>query len=297
MKKHTFRDWLLATRPWSFPASAMPVIVTLAYMAVLRYDVNWMNGIWALVNIVLFHAAGNVWSDYFDYKKGVDSRDTFGAKTLTGGYFIPQEIYRFGIGLFLVSALMGLGLLWRTGLPLLWIGLGGGVCTLFYPFLKYRALGDVVIFLAYAWLPTWGTSYVAAGVIDIRVLWVAVPLGLITVAILHANNTRDVKTDLRAGITTLAIRSGHRIAVVVYALEMLVPFIWIVTGIGAGYFPVWSLLILIAMPPAIQNVRAMFRLPEKGVATIANLDEKTAKLQLLFGFVLAFSFFLSVWLR
>ena len=27
--KHTFKDWFLATRPWSFPASAMPVLVTL----------------------------------------------------------------------------------------------------------------------------------------------------------------------------------------------------------------------------------------------------------------------------
>lgn len=293
MKKHTLRDWFIATRPWSFPASAMPVIVTVCYLQILHYDVHWLNSIWALVNIILFHAAGNVWSDYFDYKKGVDDKDTFGAKTLTNGKFTPLEIYRLGTALLAVSVFMGLVLLWRTGLPLLWIGLGGICCTLFYPFLKYRALGDVVIFLAYAWLPTWGTSYVAAGVIDMHVLGIALPIGLITVAILHANNTRDIKTDTRAGISTLAIHSGQQIAVGIYCAEILLPFLWIIAGICTNYFPLWSLLTLIALPPAIQNTTVMLRLPHKGTASIANLDEKTAKLQLLFSLSLALSFLLS----
>lgn len=293
MKKHTFRDWLVATRPWSFPASAMPVIVTVAYLQMLGYVIDWVNGVWALANIILFHAAGNVWSDYSDYKRGVDARDTFGAKTLTDGCFTPQEIYRFGLCLLSVSVLLGLGLLWRTGLPLLWIGLGGVVCTLLYPFLKYRAFGDVVIFAAYAWLPAWGTSYVTAGVTDMRVLWIAVPVGLITVAILHANNTRDVRTDVRAGITTLAIRSGQRMAVGIYAAEMLLPFGWIAGGVFSGLFPCWSLLVLAVSPAAVLHVRTMCSLPQKGEAVIADLDEKTARLQLLFSLVLAVSFFLS----
>ncbi len=296
MKKHTFRDWFIATRPWSFPASAMPVVATVSYLQVLNYHINWLNSIWALVNIILFHAAGNTWSDYFDYKKGVDDKDTFGAKTLTNGEFTPQEIYRLGTGLLFVAVCMGLGLLWRTGLPLLWIGLGGICCTLFYPFLKYRALGDMVIFLAYAWLPTWGTSYVAAGVIDMHVLGIALPIGLITVAILHANNTRDIKTDIRAGISTLAIRSGQPIAIGIYCAEILLPFLWIIAGICTNYFPLWSLLTLIALPPSIQNITVMFRLPPKGAASIAHLDEKTAKLQLLFSLSLTLSFFLSAWL-
>ena len=90
--KHSFKEWMIAVRPWSFPASAMPVVVTLAYLNYAGYQVNWWLGVWALLNIVIFHAAGNTWSDYFDYKKGVDREDTFGAKTLTDGMFTPKEI-------------------------------------------------------------------------------------------------------------------------------------------------------------------------------------------------------------
>ena len=93
MKTHSFKDWMIAVRPWSFPASAMPVVVTLAYLFWMKEDINLANGIWALLNIVVFHAAGNTWSDYFDYKQGVDMKDTFGAKTLTYKMFTPKEIY------------------------------------------------------------------------------------------------------------------------------------------------------------------------------------------------------------
>lgn len=131
MKKHSLKDWMIAVRPWSFPASSMPVVVTLAYLYWMRQDINWVNGIWALLNIVVFHAAGNTWSDYFDYKHKVDARDTFGAKTLTDGMFAPREIYGLSMALLAVALVAGVGLLWRTGLPLLYIGIAARLARCF----------------------------------------------------------------------------------------------------------------------------------------------------------------------
>ena len=291
--KHSLKDWLVAVRPWSFPASAMPVAVTLTYLYWLQQDVNWLNGVWALLNIVVFHAAGNTWSDYFDYKHRVDREDTHGVKTLTSGMFQPQEIYRLSLSLLVVALVAGIGLLWRTGLPLLYIGMGGVACTLLYPSLKYRALGDVVIFIAYALLPMLGTAYAATGVADWNTMWVALPVGLITVAILHANNTRDMQTDVRADIRTLAMTVGARTSMLLYYLEVLVPFAWVVCCAAAGIFPWWSLLVLPALGPALGNVRLMACYPSTGMEGIARLDELTAKLQLLFSLSFALSFVLA----
>lgn len=291
--KHSLKDWLVAVRPWSFPASVMPVAVTLAYLYWLQQDVNWLNGVWALLNIVVFHAAGNTWSDYFDYKHRVDREDTHGVKTLTSGMFQPQEIYRLSLSLLVVALVAGIGLLWRTGLPLLYIGMGGVACTLLYPSLKYRALGDVVIFIAYALLPMLGTAYAATGVADWNTMWVALPVGLITVAILHANNTRDMQTDVRADIRTLAMTVGARTSMLLYYLEVLVPFAWVVCCAAAGIFPWWSLLVLPALGPALGNVRLMACYPSTGMEGIARLDELTAKLQLLFSLLFALSFVLA----
>lgn len=293
MKKHTFGEWMIAVRPWSFPASAMPVIVTAAFLFWKGYEVSWGFAIWALLNIIVFHAAGNTWSDYFDFKKKVDADDTFGAKTLTTGMFEPKEIYRLSVALTVVAVAGGLALMALTGLPLLWIGLGGLVCTLLYPMLKYNALGDLVILLAYAFLPTLGTSFVAAGGIVPSVLIVALPLGLITDGILHSNNTRDMKTDSRAGIRTMAMSLGVKSSAVLYGFEMIFPFIWVGVCSICGFMPLATIIIFMTLPVAIGCAKTMMNSVEGGVHMIADLDVRTANLQLMFSLLLTVSFVIA----
>lgn len=272
----------------------MPVVVTMAYLYWVGFeDLNWLAGVWALVNIVVFHAAGNTWSDYFDFRRGVDTVETAGATTMTSGQFRPEEIKRLAIGLLAVALAGGVGLMLLTGWPLLWYGLGGALCVLLYPFMKYRALGDVVIGISYAWLPCWGTSYVFTGALQVDTLLLAIPLGCITIAILHGNNTRDVSTDAEAHITTLAMRIGHRRAQVLYGFYMLFPFVSVVACVACGLFPYLTLLSLVALPNAWKNLQLMRRSAPGDNSSIACLDERTAQLQLLFSLLLSVSFLIA----
>ena len=292
--KHSIKDWLLATRPWSFPASAMPVLVTLFYLWWTGHDVNWAFGIWAIINIVAFHASGNTWSDYFDFKKGVDAEDTYGNRTLTDGLFLPGQIKGLALGLLLVGSVFGVTLICLTGLPLLYIGIGGLICILLYPFFKYRALGDVVIFMAYAFLPTIGTSYVAIGEIDWSVWIVGLPVGLITVSILHSNNLRDLRTDARADISTFAALVGQRFSVAIYVMEVLIPFVSVVVCVIQGWLPVYSLLVLVALVPGWRACRVMLSYKSGGSEVIANLDQASAQLQLVFSLLFSVGLVLGV---
>ena len=296
MEKHSWKEWLIAMRPWSFPASAMPVAVTLGYLYWSQGDVNWPVGLFTLFIMVLFQAAGNTWSDYFDYKRGVDAVDTFGVHTLTGGQFAPSEIYGLAWGLLATSVLAGLVLAGLSGWPVLCLGAIGLLLTMAYPPLKYCAWGDAVIFLTYALLPALGTSWVATGRFCLEVLWLTVPVGLITVAILHANNTRDIPTDRRARITTLAMKLGERLSLSLYRFEVLFPFLWLVGCAFTGVFPWWTLLVLPALLPAMGNVRMTRSVESEGMQAIARLDELTAKLQLLFSMLFTMSFLLATWL-
>ena len=289
MSKHTLGQWFFAVRPWSFPASAMPIIVSLAYLFWKGAQINWLMGLWTLIGMVLFHCTGNVWSDYFDYRKKVDADDTFGAKTLTTGMFKPEEIRNLAIGLLVVSVICGLGLLYMTGLPLLWIGLAGVACTILYPVLKFNALGDFDILMAFAFLPTLGTSYVVTGAIDWSVLWIALPVGLITDGILHSNNTRDMATDRRAGITTMAMGLGTKASAWLFGAEMVFPFIWVAVLSMVGVLPIYTVVIFMTLPVAIGNARVMMKSLTAGVEMIADLDVKTANLQMLFSILLTLS--------
>lgn len=293
MVKHSLKDWFIATRPWSFPASLMPVLVTIAYLYWMGVEINIMYGVCALVGMLLFQAGGNTWSDYYDYKKGVDAADTFGAKILTDGLFAPKEIRSLGFILLSVAVVLGLWLVIRTGLPLLWIGLTGVVCALFYPFFKYHAWGDLLIFIAYAMLPAIGTSYVTTGMMRWDTIWVVVPVGLITVAILHVNNMRDIKTDTRARISTLAMKIGQKLSVALYTAELLVPFLWVLVCIVMEYYPLWTLICYLVLPVSLKNVRTAWSFPKKGYKVILNLDERTAQLQLLFSMIFSLSFFIG----
>lgn len=298
MAKHSLKAWIVATRPWSFTASALSVIASLAFLAWAVGGVDWTNGLWAVGAIVLFHAAGNTWSDYCDFRSGVDTAESYGVVTLTQGLFTPVEIRNLSFGLLGFALAAGLALMARTGLLLFWIGLGGLLRTLCYPPLKYRALGDLVILTAYGLLPALGTSFVALGYVEWRVLWMALPVGLLVDAILHANNTRDMRTDRRAAVKTLAHGLGVRGSVALYSFETLFPFAWVVLLVPFGIFPWWSVVVVALLGLALRNSRAMraFR-TEEDAAAIATLDQRSAQLQLLFSLVMTASLLLDTWLR
>ncbi len=290
MKKHTFGEWVIAVRPWSFPASAMPVIVTMAFLFFKGGDIDWLKGLWALAGIILFHMTGNTWSDYFDYRKKVDADDTFGAKTLTTGMFQPNEIRNLAIILLILSVICGLGIFAVTGLTVLWIGLAAAALTLLYPFLKFNALGDLDILILFGFLPTIGTSYVAVGEIDWNVLWIALPVGFITDGILHSNNTRDVSTDNRAGITTMAAGFGRKISIMYYKFLVLFPFVWVAACTLFGLMPISTIAIFLTLPVAIACARTMDNFKDGDIRVIADLDVRTANLQLMFSLLLTIAF-------
>jgi 1,4-dihydroxy-2-naphthoate octaprenyltransferase len=293
MGNHSLGQWFFAVRPWSFPASAMPIIVTLAYLFWTGADMNWAYGVWTLINMILFHIAGNVWSDYHDFKKSVDRDDTTGATTLTTGMFKPHEIRNLAIGVFIAAAAGGIALVFLTGLPLLWIGLAGAALTLLYPMLKYNALGDLDILLTFAFLPTIGTAFVTTGAIDWNVLWIALPVGLITDGILHSNNTRDMIPDKRAEIKTLAMKLGVRTSAVMYSFEVLFPFVWVIACAAFKVMPWPALAALIAFPIALGCSKTMMRSIVEGTDLILDLDQRTAKLQMVFSLLLSIAFVIS----
>ena len=288
--KHSIKDWVIATRPWSFPASAMPVLVTLGYLFWSGHQVEWLVGILTILNVVLFHAAGNTWSDYKDYKSGVDREDTVGGLSIVSGQFKPQEIKKLSLALFAIAVAGGLALTCFTGITTLYFGLAGALLTIFYPWLKYRALGDLDIFLTYSVVPMLGTSFVATGEIHLDALVLSVPVGLITVGILHSNNTRDIEQDRRAGIKTFAMCVGGKVSTVLYCLEMLVPFVWVIVCTVLGVLPGWSILVIAAAKMAFDNARQALRYNKEGMKALVGVDEKTAQLQLAFSVLMFVSF-------
>ena len=158
--KHSLKDWFFTTRPWSFPASAMPVLASFAYTSWVcsqnGVSVDWVNGVLAIVGIVFFHASGNMMSDIRDFKKGVDRG--LAHMPLVNGSFTTKEYLGLSSVLFVFGCLLGFYIMSRCGWPLLYAAVCGAFFTLTYATFKYSALGDLVIFLSYSVIPRSGTG-------------------------------------------------------------------------------------------------------------------------------------------
>ena len=254
-------------------------------------SIDWVGGVLAIVGIVFFHASGNMLSDVRDYKKGVDKG--LSHMPLVNGSFTTKEYMRLSLTLFVLGCAIGFYIMSRCGWPLLYAAVYGAFFTLTYATFKYFALGDVVIFLSYAVIPILGTTYATISEYYYPALVLALPIGLITVAILHVNNTRDIESDRAAGIRTLAMLLGKRASINLYVFEVYFPFVLVIATICCGWLPWYSLIVLLAFPKARANARTVRNARKQGSEALNMMDAATSQLQLMFSLLLAVSLFVG----
>lgn len=286
----------MATRPWSFPASAMPGLVTLAFLFFNESDkasLDWIAGVSAMLGAIIFHCSGNLISDYFDFKYGVDTKDNLTNSNLTiVDNIIPaKQILAFGVITMVIGAAIGCWLVLRCGMPILYIGAIGTILTFFYYKLKFSALGDIDILLTFGILVPLGVSYALLGRIYYEILYISLSTGFLVVNILHSNNTRDVINDGNAGIKTLPMLLGSRGSKLYFVVLEIAAYLIVLINILIGRLPYLSLIVLLSAPIAFKNIKTM--LTSKENRDIATLDGESAKLVMVFSLLLAISCILS----
>lgn len=272
--------WFMAARPKTLPAAAAPVIAGTA-TAISERQFNLGPALAALLGALLIQIGSNLANDLFDYKKGADTTGRLGPLRVTqAGLLSPGQVMRGMWLVFGLAALVGLYLIGVGGWPILIIGLLSIVSAIAYtggPFpLGYHGLGDLFVFLFFGLAAVCGTYYVQAHALNGPALWVAVPIGLLAVAILVVNNLRDIETDRAAGKKTLAVRLGSRGTqaeyLLVTGLAYLVPLLmWL-----AGAATPWVLLVWLSLPLAVVQTRLVWqkrgRALNKALAGAARLE-------------------------
>lgn len=289
---HLYRNWFLASRPWSFTMTAISVSVGTA-MAAIHGPVSIALYLLALVSAVGLHAATNLINDYYDVRNGVDTVASATAQyrphPLVEGLLPPEQVRRVAYGLFALAAAIGLYLTAKAGPMVLWIGLVGLVAGLTYtaPPLKYKyvALGEVSVFAMWGPLMVEGAYYVQRQALSTAAFWVSLPFGMLVALVLFANNIRDIDLDRSHRIRTLAIVLGHRRGLTAYLVMVALAYAGVV--VLAGTLSPWVLIIFLSLPLAYKLWRQMAR------AVPADADAQTAKLDTAFGVLLVVSLVLE----
>ncbi len=276
--------WLIATRPWSFVMTFISITGAAAYTYVRAHAFDPLYYVAVLVGVTLLHAAANVLNDYYDTVRGVDvpgaPTTLYRPHPILTGFATPQQLKSLGLALMAGGLAIAAVLALARTLVVVLLALAGAVLLFSYsgpPGLKYRALGELGVFLSWGvfmWLGTW---YVMTGVLALDPVVASVPVGLLVASVLTANNLRDIEFDKSRGAITLAVLLGRERGLVFYTAEILGAYAAAALLVLLRVLPLYSLLALLTLPQAVGMVRR-FRssIPE-------NADPLTAQLVQNFG--------------
>lgn len=273
-----------AIRPFAFPATIAPVLLG----TFISPHVSIPMFILVFFGLLLAHSAVNVLSDYFDYVRGADTWRVLGSsRVLVDGLMKPSQHLLFGISLFLISLAIGFYFVFAVDYKVLYFIIPGLILGVFYTApplgFKYRALGDIAVFLAFGPIMTLGVYYIQTREISWLPVLLSIPIGLLTTAILHGNNFRDIKEDLSAGYKTFAGILGAKGSSYYYTILVLLAYVLTTYFVIKGYLPIAGLLVLITLPVALKNIKVSFN---QALVNFTFLDLLTAKLQLYFSSLL-----------
>ncbi|MGZ8631766.1 MAG: 1,4-dihydroxy-2-naphthoate polyprenyltransferase [Actinomycetota bacterium] len=257
--------WWRGARPRTLGAGLVPVVLgTAAADAVI-----WWRLVAALLVAAGLQIGVNLVNDYFDGVRGVDTHRRLGPPRLTAsGVASPRAVLVAALIALGVAAVAGLALALATE-PVLILAVGAFalIAALLYsggprPYAGL-GLGELMVFLFFGLMATCGTAFVMEETVPAAAWWGGAVMGWLAVAILVANNLRDIPTDAESGKRTLAVRIGDRATRRLYRATVVAAFATVALGVivdivdeGAG-LPQWALFGLGAWVLAIKPMEAV----------------------------------------
>ncbi len=272
--------WLEASRPKTLIASISPALIG-TMLAWKTGSFSFFTFLFTLLTGVAIQIGTNFANDYFDFLKGSDTSERKGPRRVTQSGLVSLPVMKKAIILaFSASALFSAYLAFQGGpvitlLALLYIALSLAYTAGPLP-LAYLGLGDFFVVFFYGPIATLITYYLQTHALSVEVAILGLSPGLVSTAILTANNLRDIEEDRQCNKKTLCVRFGKTFGRLEYTLCLLLGF-----SIPCFYGYYLPLLLLV---PAFIPIKAMW--------TIQNLNvpfAQTGKLLVLFTLLLAFS--------
>ncbi|MCL6446348.1 MAG: 1,4-dihydroxy-2-naphthoate polyprenyltransferase [Alicyclobacillus sp.] len=299
----TFRQrfdvgWRLL-RPFTLTASIVPVLVGTGMAITLgRFHTDLFISFFFAC--ILIQSATNMFNEYFDYKRGLDTKDMVGiAGTIVRDGVHPRTVFWLGWLFIALSVLLGIYICVHTTWLVALVGVlsmcvgyfySGGPKPLAYtPFGELAAsvaMGPVIVLLAF---------FIQTGELTWHATAVSVPIGLLIGAILFANNLRDMEQDKVGGRRTIAIVAGRQRARVIFGSVFVVTYLTVMAFVAMQWLTPWALVVLLTIPSAVYVTKLYYQFTEPARLHVA--VKGTSQLLFRFGMLMFCAMIASVWVH
>jgi 1,4-dihydroxy-2-naphthoate polyprenyltransferase len=288
-----FQVWWQMTRPHTLTAAFVPVLLGTALA--LKYGTIHFGLFFAmLIASLLIQAATNMFNEYYDFKRGLDTEHSVGiGGTIVRDGIKPRTVMNLALGFYGMAILLGVYICANSSWWLAVVGIvcmiigylytGGPLPIAYTPFGEFFAglfMGMMIILISF---------FIQTGTVDSTSILVSIPSFVLVGGILMSNNIRDLDGDKKFGRKTLAILLGKKNAVYFLAGMFIFSYVWILGLIIAGIAPIWTALVLLSTPKPIQSVKVFFK--GKMPIEMAPAMKATAQTNTIFGFLLAIDIF------
>ena len=246
IKTNSFKAWVLAARPKTLTAAAVPVMIGTA----MAWNHTGGEGFRYVAMVLCFLFAfvmqidANFVNDYFDFKRGNDDETRLGPeRACAQGWVTPSAMVKALLLTTALACFVGLPLIIYGGLEMISIGIACVVfCFLYTTTLSYIAMGDVLVLLFFGIVPVCCTYYVEVPTVTMDelfpVLLISIGCGFVVDTLLIVNNYRDIDNDRRAGKKTLAVLLGRNSMLALYIMLPLAAVI--ITVWVCGRNDIWT---------------------------------------------------------
>jgi 1,4-dihydroxy-2-naphthoate polyprenyltransferase len=288
-------SWLWAVRPFTLPASVVPVLVGTA-LAIHDGFFDGLRFMLTFLGSLLVQIGTNLVDEYADHVKGGSQGKLLAPyKVIALGLLSPQAVRVGAIFSFGVATIIGLYLVMVTSWSLLLFCAASLIVAYSYSAgpmpLGNVGLGQPLVFVFMGLLMVMATYYVQTVTLSREALLAAVPVGCLVTAILVVNDIRDIDEDRQAGKVTPVSYLGQGFGVWMFlalvVVAYLVVLLWVV--VSPSFLPL--LLVLLTLPKAVATTRLI-----KFGDTRAMLNQAlrgSAQLHLQFGILLALGLVMS----
>ena len=224
----TWKDWVGGARLRTLPLAVAPVAAG-AGIAHMLQGFSLTLTLLALAVAVFLQIGVNFANDYSDGIRGTDEFRVGPARLTASGQVLPRRVLATALTFFALAAVAGVV---AVVLSERWWFLAVGILAIaaawFYTGGKrpygYAGLGELFVFIFFGLVATMGTVWLQTDLWADETWTTAIGIGLFAVAVLIANNIRDIPTDKLAGKNTLAVRLGRTGSKVFYTVCVIVPF-------------------------------------------------------------------------